>query len=362
MQSAVEISEKQSILDEAKRNAFQAVNTGESTLQELGIQNETLHKTKDTLESNEYVLHKSMRILRGMTWSGYFYNMVTPQPLPITEKCTDQAGSSSAGSKSKSWRDTISTSTTASSHSRTDIVQSSAQQHILLAEQVNSKSAVSVTNDHDPDLLDLSRAVEQLHGISSVLAQTLEEQTKTLSDIESQTSKVHDKTLAVTIKSAQIINYTKTVRPRYFGRYHFEYLSGEGLCLSVNAEGDVIVTPTRDRSIYFDVIARDETIFALQNCKTLTFLRVTWTGVVRAVGQSFGSAEEMHIELRAGEATGLFFVNCNWGGGGWLQAPRPNDPNRRLSELSTGISNRGAAATFLAVKYEDKLPPESYTS
>lgn len=48
----------------AIRNAVEAANRGRDILESLQQQNEDLESTEDTLESNEYILQKSIRILR----------------------------------------------------------------------------------------------------------------------------------------------------------------------------------------------------------------------------------------------------------------------------------------------------------
>jgi hypothetical protein len=209
-------------------------------------------------------------------------------------------------------------------------------------------------NEEDKDILELSKAVEELHDITLNVGQILQKQTETLSSIETKTNRVHEKTVAVTLKSAQISNYTKSSKPKLIGYYQFEYLSGEGLYLSINSVGDIVLIPKKDRSTVFNLFVKENNIYALQNQKTLTYLCVTWIGAARGVGQSFSAAEELHLDLRVGEVTGIFFLNCNWGGGGWLKSAKTKKTNDKTFEpialylLSSGISDKEKMANFLA--------------
>ena len=60
----VKLQQEKELLEDAKRNAYRAAQVGQETVEELERQGETLDKTLDTLEANEYILHKSMRTLR----------------------------------------------------------------------------------------------------------------------------------------------------------------------------------------------------------------------------------------------------------------------------------------------------------
>lgn len=266
---------------------------------------------------------------RGMTWTGSIYNMFSNNPLPPSTSDRDSKAAASS-------------STHISSNS-SSINQPSSGSNLLTS---------SGPLKQDDDLSDIAIAVQELHGIGTALGQALEEQNSKLNRIDSKVSHVHDKTVSVTLKSSQMVGYKSKSKIEYLGQYQFEYMSGEGLYLSVDDSGNIILTRTKDRSTYFDVYVKQESIFALQNSKTLTFLSVTWTGALRATGQKFTPSEEVYMDLRVGEVTGLFFLACNWGGGGWLRTPRRSDQTKCLYEVSSGISDKTNAALFMAIKYD----------
>jgi hypothetical protein len=64
----------------AKRAAVEAVSIGRNTLEVVEQQGEQLENIERTADDTKYMLDKSNRILRGMTWSGWVTNMFTKDP------------------------------------------------------------------------------------------------------------------------------------------------------------------------------------------------------------------------------------------------------------------------------------------
>jgi len=63
---------------EGQRSAAEAVASGQETLLKLAVQGEQIANAEETADSNKFLVDKSNRILKGMTWSGWFSNMFTP--------------------------------------------------------------------------------------------------------------------------------------------------------------------------------------------------------------------------------------------------------------------------------------------
>ena len=61
----------------AKRAAVEAVETGRETLEESLRQGEQLQNADRMADHARYALDRSARVLRGMTWSGWFANLVS---------------------------------------------------------------------------------------------------------------------------------------------------------------------------------------------------------------------------------------------------------------------------------------------
>ena len=58
----------------AQRAASEAIITGRQTIETTMRQSEQLYHCSDMIDRQEYILKKSARILRGMTWSGWIAN------------------------------------------------------------------------------------------------------------------------------------------------------------------------------------------------------------------------------------------------------------------------------------------------
>jgi len=75
-QETLNASREEEYLD-AKRAAVEAVAVGRETLAESARQGEQLQNADRLADQTRFALDKSGRILRGMTWSGWFANLVS---------------------------------------------------------------------------------------------------------------------------------------------------------------------------------------------------------------------------------------------------------------------------------------------
>ena len=76
----------------------EALQAGAATLQRLEEQGEQLHQTEIVADSNKYLLDRSAREIRGMTWSGWLQNQFTsgpavpkPPPAPLRPEVAPQS-------------------------------------------------------------------------------------------------------------------------------------------------------------------------------------------------------------------------------------------------------------------------------
>ena len=141
-----------------------------------------------------------MKTVRGMTWTGMFYNMI-----------------SADRQSNVSHHDGTSTTTTSTTTTSAPSSSSSAQHQHNELMGMSSSSASSAANDkNELDLLLTS--VTQLHDISLSLGQKIEQQNATLERMEEKATRVNDQTLAVTLKASQLTQ-------RSSGDVIFMYLS-----------------------------------------------------------------------------------------------------------------------------------------
>lgn len=322
MQHRSVISEKEASyrkqLQEAQKISTEALGHGHEAMSGLESQGELLRETEDTVEANEYTLDKSMKVLRGMTWSGMFYNMFNSDPQlrdakGNQEQKTESASSQGSANSVFSFSSSNGGGAVPSSSPTSAAVGGRADKSSLMAE-----SGVSRRNE-DPELDHLSRNVSDLLTMSHALGDQIEQQQQTLGRIEDKTSRVHDKTLAVTLRSSQLTERASKSTPKLLGTYQFVE-AGTAKYLAVVHE-DIVWVRNSDRSTYFNCFLKSNNLVALQSAKTLKYLGATVWGSIRASAYYFGKSEECYVELD-GRPTGIVFLATNWGGGGWLKQPR----------------------------------------
>lgn len=319
-------------LTDARRTAHEAAGHGREALEQLDAQNEILQSTEDTLEANEYVLQKSMRVLRGMTWSGWLYNTFSSDKSPDTASDLAAAAASTSFSDKSMPPSVSSTQATLRSNKA-----------LLVGEQPivsSGKIGIDIVDEH---LIDISNTVAELHGMSLLMADVLDGQRTTIDRIDRKTEIIHDKTLAVTLKASQITQRSKKGRSDFIGKFQFVDMES-GMYLCVNIDESLELTASPGRSSFFHCFSKADNIVGIQNCKTLTFIGTTWFGSVKAAGRVFGKQEECHIGLRDGELTGLFLLSKNWGGGGWVKKTPPTDTTPAyFNTTTTSVTDKEGA-------------------
>mmetsp|Transcript_2658 Transcript_2658/g.4137 ORF Transcript_2658/g.4137 Transcript_2658/m.4137 type:complete len:141 (+) Transcript_2658:176-598(+) len=67
---------------QALKSAAEAKEIGRATLETLARQKESLERSEAIAEENIYIMDKSIRVLRGMTWSGWVANIFSKDVEP----------------------------------------------------------------------------------------------------------------------------------------------------------------------------------------------------------------------------------------------------------------------------------------
>lgn len=308
-------------LREANITSNEAMEHGRRALDSLAVQEEILRDTEDIVESNEYTLEKTMKILRGMTWSGMIYNAFNSEPSlsDVKGKQSSAVGSSQGNTKTNSH----------GSYDRTSNVDQHNENKDALLNNSSSRST------DDPEVSQLSKNVGELLSMSQVLGEQISSQKDTINRIDEKTNRVHDKTLAATLKTSQL-SKSGSSKPKFLGVYQFVE-AGSAKYLSVLHE-DIVLVKESDRSTYFNVYLKSGNLMGIQNIKTLRYIGVTMWGTVVCSGFKFGRYEECYVELD-GRPSGLVVLSTNWGGGGYLKQTRQLAKQIKLEEqgIATNI-------------------------
>jgi hypothetical protein len=339
-------------LEEAQRNAHNALKVGDATIQELQQQSETLQSTEELLEENEELVKQSLRVLRGMTWSGSLYNVYSdissifsgpghhseielhqektceerlPTPLYRSQKLPSQ-------NAQQLWQPTSSSSSS------------------------QALEPTTVGSDEDVILTELAGAIDSLKSMGIIMGEQLQQQNSQIDRIDTKADLVHDKTLAVSIKASKLGRSSQPNAGVYIGTYQF--LATSNLFMLAAKGDNLVLTTSADLTTLFKCYVRQNTIISLQNEVTGKYVGCTMWGTVAVSGEYFGSHEECYIDLD-GKESGLMFVARNWGSGGWLKLgePIPDDFATPVVEhhiiVSTTTSNmedRTDMIAFRAIK------------
>ena len=298
----------QQYLLSAQRDAHQSIGYGNATIEELDRQNETFRSIEQNLDSQEEIVNQSLRKLRGMTWSGTFYNVFSDVASTISSTISSPAVEQPAKSSSVLNESQISTESTQNLSEK--------------RENTNTNTnSTTIQSEEDKMLEDIANAASVLKQLGLTMGKQLEDQNQQLENIEQRTDQVHDKTLAVSIRASQLTQ-KHSKKDRYIGCFQFMNTSNSSL-LCVDGD-NLALTDSADPSTIFRVILRQDTIVGLQSEKTGKFVGITMWGSIAVSGNYFGSQEECFLEL-TGNQTGILFIAKNWGAGGWLKAPVSSD-------------------------------------
>ena len=165
----------------AKSAAYNSIDYGIKILENLNEQQESIDKIERTLDANQNIIDKSLKSIRNMTWTGYFYNhFLTVYDAISSIKFTEQPNTSSKDEKETKNIETV----------KNDL-------------QMN-KMEIENECSKDKDLDDISKALNILQDLSLIMGETIDKQNTDLKNIENKSQEINDKTTMVTAKAKQL--------------------------------------------------------------------------------------------------------------------------------------------------------------
>lgn len=253
----------------------------------------------DNVESTEYLLHQSMRTLRGMTWKGYFYNLVSNdgklRPASTTAKMRAEQHS-----------------TAPHSHLSANENNESCPESNLISPK--SSDLQIRKQNQDNEIEKLSSSLTKLQDVSVSIGQTLIEHDEIADSLTEKTNDANDYALSVTLRTAQMSQRSTGSKATLVGEYKFKTMHNNFLSVF---DDSITLTPQFNWSTVFRVYVKENHLFALQNAKTRKFIGLNFWGSVVATSSGFGKNQEVHIDMTS--KTGILFLASNWGNGGWLK-------------------------------------------
>ena len=233
-----------------------------------------------------------MTVLRGMTWTGMIYNMFTKEPT-----ASDIVGRQELTVQPRS--------------TQIELLHENKPAEELAKLGIQTENELS-----EEDMLSqLLQTMTNLCEISVHMGEQIDQQNDSIDRIDEKTVRVTEQTLAMTLKTSQFVHRISNSADGFVGTYQF--VEDDGWFLSVSNK-ELLLVPKEDISTLFFCYLKEPNIFGIQSAKTLKFLCSTVWGPVMPVGDSFARREECYLSLSA-EMTGIYFLQTNWGVGGWLK-------------------------------------------
>jgi hypothetical protein len=294
----------------------------------------------DNVESTEYLLQQSMRSLRGMTWGGFFYNLVSDEgklkPASTTVDTRHDCGTSESSHSPSVKAD-------ASVHMYSNGDGAGVNENVFSPGYKQSSTA-SKKEKQDQHVEQLSKSLSNLHNVSVSIGESLAEHDEIANSLTDKTNETNDYALTVTLRAAQLTQRTTGSQAVLVGEYKFKTMHNN--YLSVFDES-ITLTPQFNWSTVFRVYSKENHLYALQNVKTRRFLGLNFFGGVVATSTGFGKNQEMFIDLTG--KTGIMFLASNWGNGGWLKP----DKNGLLRAVSKSLVDRDDRLLLIPIELTD---------
>lgn len=329
-------------------------NHGQAALENLQAQEEILESIEDTLESNEILLQKANRSLRGMTLSGKIYNMFTADPSTNTNtknnpeniKVDSNSDQNNCTLINSGPTSTITINPNGDNElSPADDMKNNYNdnnhENFLRTNNATDKlSSIEDIDENERALEEVLKGVQTLTQMSVDLGQKINKHQNMLNNIDDKTDDTEHSTLGVTLHTAQFMHKSSKSPEKYVGCYQF-YHAPTDRYLNV-MEDDLVLDHKKERTSYFHVYKRDENLMAIQSVITRKYLGVTWLGEIRVSGDYFGQSEQLNLKLTDGHDTGIFLLACNWWVGGWLKTPTSDDVWRAGTATSSIAERKDA--------------------
>lgn len=357
---------------EAQRAAVEAVEVGRETLEEVQRQGEQLRNADRLADQTGYILDKSTRLLKGMTWSGWVQNLFTPAPKdplvakpipmddvpPFAKRAAQAIQNYQANLTVLEACETMEQRQTCQiicnnmfevaekevnqlqvdnnpnvvrqllqelsklHQLQKDVIQRQCKLHEMTM-QVTSISTPLQTSQaklQDEHLDILASNLGELSMMAASLNEQFGVQNQLISSLEEKSDDVHEKTRAVTRRADRLTQQKgwtppKKVFEKWISIKHLE----TGRYLAVEANGNLIFVDQfhPDKCVY-GIWMRKNGLFGLKNKYLNRFLGQTMLGSIACSASAFEQREEWQADDNW-EKTRLLIASADWGNGGYLK-------------------------------------------
>ncbi|EEY54836.1 uncharacterized protein PITG_08396 [Phytophthora infestans T30-4] len=307
---------------QALRDTAESLQLGRATAHTLSMQAEQLGRSEGMVDETQATVDMSKRVLRGMTWSGWFYNKLSTTPQLSNSKEIAMG-----------------------------FICPECKVKFQSAEQLGTHYGNSYEDVHDKFLRDLVPQLTELKQQSLALGSALDTQNEQLGRLDSKIGRVHHDMKKVGIQANKIMGKKAPVVFRF--RCAFQEAQSRRFLRDVDGEAllsaDVVVDGCTFRAY---TLGDDSDVWGFQSEKSSNFLGVNRYGNLKVQGADFNSYEHFLVESKA--STPLFCLSSYFGLGGWVTSKEPLSDSK-LSIIRGTPENKPAAARFRVVNLEDGI-------
>mmetsp|Transcript_4664 Transcript_4664/g.13810 ORF Transcript_4664/g.13810 Transcript_4664/m.13810 type:complete len:379 (+) Transcript_4664:138-1274(+) len=292
----------------------EALDAGRRTLQTLEEQGEQLRKAELVADSNQYLVDRSARVVRGMTWGGWLRNQFTtlPAPKPPPER-----------------------------RARDPIVARPPPP------EPENESTCPARREQDAYVRDLSRGLDDVLDCGTAIGDCVDEQNETAPRLLDTMDRLWESTRRATRAAGRLTaGSAGDGEPRLLGHVALfcprtrRYVRARGQDVGLSDEVGVLRATSR-----FALYEKRPHVLGLRSPVAGRWLGLRFSGAIGCTSSSCsGSWQEFDLDLRPPRAGGailspLSCLGANWGGGcyvkvdareGWLLCGEPlGDPAAR---------------------------------
>jgi hypothetical protein len=363
----------------AQRAAVEAVEVGRATLQAAGRQGEQLRNADRLADETNYLLERSTRLLKNMTWIGWVQNMLTTETAtPIVEKPVDMADvppfAKRAAQSIQNYQANLTVLESCETQEQRETcliicnsMYDSAEKELqaLKADENNPKVVEHLSNEltklyqlqkavlyqhynlhkkpreeansaygnlahqtkaQDEHLEIIADNLEELKTMATSLNEEFTFQNKLMSTIEEKGDTLNDKTRSVIRRADRLKQKKSWVPPKkVFEKWISIQHIKSGRYLSVESNGNpTLLEAFHPEKSAFGVWMRDNRIFGLKNKYINRFLGQNLFGTLVCSSPTFGQREEWEADENW-ESSRLLISSAGWGNGGYVKVGSRNN-------------------------------------
>ncbi|KAL3670342.1 hypothetical protein V7S43_004652 [Phytophthora oleae] len=345
---------------QALRDTAESLQMGRATAHTLSMQAEQLGRSERVLDETQATVDMSKRVLRGMTWSGWFYNKFSTAPQLLVNKSANEIAMGFICPECKVMFESPDQlgmhygsvhEKRGGGGSRNHEENRAGGGQVGRHQEQSQVAGNSKEDVHDKFLRDLEPQLVELKEQSLALGSALGTQNEQLGRLDSKIGRVHHDMKKVGIQANKLAGRKIPVVFRF--RCAFQEVNTRRFLRDVEGEAllgaDVVVDGCTFRAY---TMGDDSDVWGFQSEKSSNFLGINRYGNLKVQGADFNSYEQFLVEAKT--STPLFCLSSYFGLGGWVTLRGPSNTNN-LTIIRGTPENKAQAAHFRIVNLEEGL-------